>query len=74
MATSDNVVRAGLTSKFKDIEELVEMLNYHASEGKRHLLVPQKISKAIWEYKPEGIEEFKVLFVKLGYEQQEQLR
>jgi len=28
MATSDNVVRAGFTPKFKDVETLVEMLEY----------------------------------------------
>eukprot|EP00420_Gonyaulax_spinifera_P001780 CAMPEP_0197933448 /NCGR_PEP_ID=MMETSP1439-20131203/110191_1 /TAXON_ID=66791 /ORGANISM="Gonyaulax spinifera, Strain CCMP409" /LENGTH=96 /DNA_ID=CAMNT_0043556275 /DNA_START=11 /DNA_END=298 /DNA_ORIENTATION=+ len=28
MATSDNVVRGGLTTKFKDIEVLCEMLRY----------------------------------------------
>jgi mannose-6-phosphate isomerase len=30
MATSDNVVRAGLTPKFKDIETLVDILDYRA--------------------------------------------
>lgn len=30
MACSDNVVRAGLTPKFKDVEALVEMLTYRA--------------------------------------------
>lgn len=28
MACSDNVVRAGLTPKFKDVEVLISMLNY----------------------------------------------
>jgi len=28
MAKSDNVVRAGLTPKFKDVDTLVEMLDY----------------------------------------------
>lgn len=28
MASSDNVVRAGLTPKFKDVDTLVEMLEY----------------------------------------------
>ncbi len=31
MANSDNVVRAGLTPKFQDIETLVEMLNYESA-------------------------------------------
>lgn len=32
MATSDNVVRAGLTPKFKDVQCLVDMLTYR-NEG-----------------------------------------
>ena len=28
MASSDNVVRAGFTPKFKDVDTLVEMLDY----------------------------------------------
>jgi mannose-6-phosphate isomerase len=28
MAASDNVVRAGLTPKFKDVDTLVDMLTY----------------------------------------------
>ncbi len=28
MANSDNVVRAGLTNKFQDIEVLIDILNY----------------------------------------------
>jgi len=32
MANSDNVVRAGLTPKFKDIKTLVEILTYEAAE------------------------------------------
>lgn len=32
MACSDNVVRAGLTPKFKDVETLLEMLDYSAGE------------------------------------------
>ena len=30
MAASDNVIRAGLTSKFKDVEELLDSLDYRA--------------------------------------------
>lgn len=31
MACSDNVVRAGLTPKFKDVKTLLEMVDYHAA-------------------------------------------
>lgn len=33
MATSDNVVRAGLTPKFKDVDRLCEMLTYSSRSG-----------------------------------------
>ncbi|KAJ1967671.1 hypothetical protein H4R35_006642 [Dimargaris xerosporica] len=38
MATSDNVVRAGLTPKFKDVEVLVEMLTYDYGEAQNRIL------------------------------------
>lgn len=37
MACSDNVVRAGLTPKFKDVPTLCEMLNYQAKSAKENL-------------------------------------
>lgn len=38
MAASDNVVRAGLTPKFKDVEVLTEMLTYQSKAGSDQLL------------------------------------
>ncbi|KAG0263765.1 Mannose-6-phosphate isomerase [Mortierella polycephala] len=38
MAASDNVVRAGLTPKFKDVEVLTRMLTYQAKPGTDQLL------------------------------------
>ena len=35
MANSDNVVRAGLTSKYRDVETLVDMLSYRQGETSR---------------------------------------
>lgn len=37
MACSDNVIRAGLTPKFKDVETLLESLNYDASTPEEKL-------------------------------------
>lgn len=34
MATSDNVVRAGLTPKFKDSQTLINMLTYNLEDAK----------------------------------------
>ncbi|KAF8977545.1 Mannose-6-phosphate isomerase [Entomortierella lignicola] len=38
MAESDNVIRAGLTPKFKDVEVLTQMLTYHSKSSTDQLL------------------------------------
>ena len=40
MATSDNVIRAGLTPKLRDVPNLVAGLTYNAAEPSRHLIQP----------------------------------
>ena len=40
MACSDNVVRAGLTPKFKDIETLINMLSYEAAPASSKIFNP----------------------------------
>mmetsp|Transcript_20544 Transcript_20544/g.28313 ORF Transcript_20544/g.28313 Transcript_20544/m.28313 type:complete len:413 (+) Transcript_20544:22-1260(+) len=50
MALSDNVVRAGLTPKFKDVNTLCSMLNY--SSGKPSNLVPVKLDEFSLLYRP----------------------
>lgn len=42
MASSDNVIRAGLTPKFKDVATLCSMLNYEGEEGKLKLFEATK--------------------------------
>lgn len=37
MACSDNVIRAGLTPKYKDVETLCSMLNYRGEPAKNKL-------------------------------------
>lgn len=37
MACSDNVVRAGLTPKFKDVETLCEMLEYNCDSKEENI-------------------------------------
>lgn len=44
MATSDNVVRAGLTPKFKDVNVLVNMLTYRYGTPESQKMTPVKIS------------------------------
>jgi mannose-6-phosphate isomerase len=42
MACSDNVVRAGLTPKFKDVENLLRMLNYSGTSANDILFKPSQ--------------------------------
>lgn len=55
MACSDNVVRAGLTPKLRDVDTLVEMLTYNTSFP--HLLQGEAIDAYTTTYTP-PIEEF----------------
>lgn len=55
MANSDNVVRAGLTPKFKDVNTLLKILNYDNSKS---ILTPEKIGDSI-NYSP-PIDEFRI--------------
>lgn len=41
MACSDNVIRAGLTPKFKDVDTLLAMLNYGAESGEQKIFLPK---------------------------------
>jgi len=63
MATSDNVVRGGLTPKFKDVGVLCDMLRY---EGKGpHLIKPVEQGPGMRLYADKEIEEFQVTHVHL---------
>lgn len=42
MACSDNVVRAGLTPKYKDVETLCEMLEYKPSTASDNIFHPHQ--------------------------------
>ena len=67
MATSDNVVRAGLTPKHRDVQTLCSMLTYKTFSGLKDLLtLPQKIPErpAARVYKS-PVPEFSVLQVAL---------
>lgn len=58
MACSDNVVRGGLTPKFKDIEVLCDMLDY--SGGRNYAITPQNVEPGMVLYADDDIEEFQV--------------
>jgi len=46
MATSDNVIRAGLTPKLRDVPNLVAGLTYIASDHRKHLVTPASFTIA----------------------------
>lgn len=52
MACSDNVVRAGLTPKFKDVETLCSMLNYKGEAPEAKLFKPVREDEFTEVYKP----------------------
>ena len=66
MATSDNVVRAGLTPKLRDVPTLVSMLTYTTAPADAQLMPPTSFRglKHTQLYDP-PIEEFSVLHTKL---------
>ncbi|CAG8508777.1 10710_t:CDS:2 [Paraglomus occultum] len=67
MAASDNVVRAGLTPKFKDVPVLVNMLTYNYGPADKQILSPIRHSSTTVLYDP-PIEEFSVLLTTLTRE------
>jgi len=58
MATSDNVVRAGCTPKFKDVDTLCSMLTY--TDGGPHLVQPEAVGEGCHRYADFPAEEFMV--------------
>ncbi|KAI0700295.1 mannose-6-phosphate isomerase [Cytidiella melzeri] len=77
MATSDNVIRAGLTPKLRDVPNLVAGLTYVASDHKKHLVKPEPfsavsaVSRHTTLYDP-PIPEFAVLRVVLAARETEE--
>ncbi|KAJ2926473.1 hypothetical protein H1R20_g10625, partial [Candolleomyces eurysporus] len=68
MANSDNVIRAGLTPKLRDVPNLVSGLTYVSAEGRRHYVSPAAFSAEGGEYSlvyDPPIEEFSVVKVEV---------
>lgn len=64
MAASDNVVRAGLTPKFKDVKVLVEMLTYRYGSAESQKMKPEPFGSHSLLYDP-PIDEFSVALTSL---------
>jgi mannose-6-phosphate isomerase len=60
MALSDNVVRAGLTPKFRDVDTLCSMLTYNMYKGEEVFTQPESISSFSLQYKA-PVPEFSVI-------------
>ncbi|KAJ3513804.1 hypothetical protein NLJ89_g2746 [Agrocybe chaxingu] len=65
MANSDNVIRAGLTPKLRDVPNLVSGLTYTAAPPTKHVVNPAPFSTSSTLYDP-PIPEFSVVQVKLS--------
>jgi mannose-6-phosphate isomerase len=70
MAASDNVVRAGLTPKFKDVDVLVNMLTYRYGSAESQKMTPVKFGNHSLLYDP-PIDEFSVVWTKMEAEETE---
>ncbi|KAJ7230548.1 mannose-6-phosphate isomerase [Mycena pura] len=65
MANSDNVIRAGLTPKLRDIPNLVAFLTYEAAPPSRHVVARAPYASSSTLYDP-PIPEFSVVQVVVG--------
>jgi len=72
MATSDNVIRAGLTPKLRDVPNLVAGLTYEAADHSKHMIQPTSFrdTQHTTLYNP-PIPEFSVLRLQLEIGQRE---
>ena len=73
MATSDNVLRAGLTPKIRDVPNLISSLTYHANAPSAHVVIPTPFPRGSGRtklYNP-PIPEFAVLLTRVPSGEQE---
>lgn len=64
MASSDNVVRAGLTPKYKDVDTLCSMLNYHGASAQSKLYKPMIEDSFYQIFKP-PVQDFAVVKIEV---------
>lgn len=66
MACSDNVVRAGLTPKFKDVATLCEMLTYKMESPSSKLFTPINENQFTKVYSP-PVQDFAVAKIQVSF-------
>ncbi|XP_037948938.1 mannose-6-phosphate isomerase-like [Teleopsis dalmanni] len=64
MARSDNVIRAGLTPKFKDVSELTACLNYEGLPPSEKFFMPRRINEYIEVFAP-PVDDFAIIKVRI---------
>ncbi|KAH8383070.1 hypothetical protein KR009_006629 [Drosophila setifemur] len=66
MACSDNVIRAGLTPKYKDVEQLLASVNFEGEHPDKKKFIPYRVDEQTQVYIP-PVSDFAVIQVKIGY-------
>lgn len=64
MACSDNVIRAGLTPKFKDVETLLEMLDFNGKTVDEIFFQPTRVNPCSLLFKP-PVKDFAVIQINI---------
>ncbi|XP_030369503.1 mannose-6-phosphate isomerase [Scaptodrosophila lebanonensis] len=66
MACSDNVIRAGLTPKFKDVDQLLESVIFEGAPAHRKIFVPYRIDDTMQVYSP-PVNDFAVIHISIKH-------
>ncbi|KAH8407186.1 hypothetical protein KR222_010115 [Zaprionus bogoriensis] len=66
MACSDNVIRAGLTPKYKDIEQLISSVIFEGAGAHAKLFLPYRIDDTVQVFVP-PVDDFAVIHVALKH-------
>jgi len=64
MASSDNVIRAGLTPKFKDVKQLLKSTNFHPNKPDDLIFEPHKMDKFVNVFAP-PVQDFAIVHMSL---------
>ncbi|KAH8306121.1 hypothetical protein KR018_002062 [Drosophila ironensis] len=67
MACSDNVIRAGLTPKYKDVEQLLASVNFESQHPDLKKFVPFRVDEQVSVFIP-PVPDFAVMQIKIDHE------
>ncbi|XP_017848628.1 mannose-6-phosphate isomerase [Drosophila busckii] len=66
MSCSDNVIRAGLTPKFKDVDQLISSVIFEGTEAHKKTFTPYRIDENVQVYVP-PVDDFAVMHVAIKH-------